>query len=46
MEDAKDNNGVNVFGGPDHSGSEDTVLTDGEFETAVEEEGIKVEEET
>ena len=45
MEDVKDENGENVFSGPEESGSEDTVLTDGEFETAAEEEVIKVEEE-
>lgn len=45
MEDAKDENGENVFGRGEESGSEDTVLTDGEFETTAEHEGIKVEEE-
>lgn len=44
MEDAKDENGQNVFGEPEQSESEDTVLTDGEFETAAEDGGIKAEE--
>ncbi len=44
MEDAKDENGVNVFGQAEEDGSEDSVVaTDEEFENAGEDEGVKVE---
>ena len=44
MEDAKDENGVNVFGGNQDAVSEDSVVTGGEYETMTQDADVKVED--